>query len=109
MAASSLGRALPLARWSPGAVLGSWDHLQNPDAIALPPTPSSPVGHQASHSIVFLYFFALITEAVSSLLAILWNSTFRWVYLSFSPLLFASLFSAICKASLFKLNILLYP
>ena len=35
-----------------------------------------------------------------SLLAILWNSAFRWVYLSFSPLPFTSLlFSAICKAS----------
>ena len=44
-----------------------------------------------SHSIVFLYFL--------SLLAILWNSAFRCVYLTFSPLLFASLlFSAICKA-----------
>ena len=33
-------------------------------------------------------------------LAILWNSAFKWVYLSFSPLPFASLlFSAICKAS----------
>ena len=50
-----------------------------------------------SHSIVFLYFFALITEAgFLSLLAILWNSSFRWVYLSFLPLLLASLlFSAI--------------
>ena len=29
-----------------------------------------------------------------------WNSAFRWVYLSFSPLPLASLlFSAICKAS----------
>ena len=37
-----------------------------------------------SHSIVFLYFFALITvEAVLSLLAILWNSVFKWVYLFF--------------------------
>ena len=58
-----------------------------------------------SHSIVFLYFFALITEETffffQSLLAILWNSAFKWVYLSFSPLLFASLlFTAICKASL---------
>ena len=54
-----------------------------------------------SHSIVFFYFFALITEeAFLSLLAILWNSAFRWVYLSFSPLLFTSLvFTAICKAS----------
>ena len=35
-----------------------------------------------------------------SLLAILWNSAFRWVYLSFSRLVFASLlFSAICKTS----------
>ena len=35
-----------------------------------------------------------------SLLAILWNSAFRWEYLSFSPLLFISLlFSAIRKAS----------
>ena len=34
-----------------------------------------------------------------SLLAILWNSAFKWVYLSLSPLLFTSiLFSAICKA-----------
>ena len=35
-----------------------------------------------------------------SLLASLWNSAFKWVYLSFSPLPFASLLSsAICKAS----------
>ena len=35
-----------------------------------------------------------------SLLAILWNSAFKWVYLSFYPLPFTSLlFSAICKAS----------
>ena len=40
-----------------------------------------------SHSIIFLYFFALITE-------------FKWVYLSFSPLPFIPLlFTAICKAS----------
>ena len=32
--------------------------------------------------------------------AILWNSAFRWVYLSLSPLPFASLlYLAICKAS----------
>ena len=48
-----------------------------------------------SHSIVFLYFFAVITRKVFlSLLAIL------WVYLSFSPFALASLlFLAICKAS----------
>ena len=53
-----------------------------------------------SHSVVFLYFFALITrKSFLSLLAVLWNSAFKWVYLSFSPLLFASrLFTAICKA-----------
>ena len=39
-----------------------------------------------SHSIVFLYIFALI-------LAILWNSAFKWVYLSFSPLPLESLLS----------------
>ena len=43
----------------------------------------------------------LIRNAFLSLLAVLWNSAFRWIYLSFSPLLFTSLlFSAICKVSL---------
>ena len=53
-----------------------------------------------SHSLVFLYFFALITEKpFLPLLAFLWNSALRWKYLPFSPLPFASLpFSAICKA-----------
>ena len=47
-----------------------------------------------SCSVLFLYFTFL------SLLAILWNSAFRCLYLFFSPLLFASLlFPAICKAS----------
>ena len=41
-----------------------------------------------------------LRKAFLSLLAILWNFAFRWVYLSFSPLPFTSLlFSAICKAS----------
>ena len=53
-----------------------------------------------SHSIVFLYFFELIMEAFLSLLAILWNSAVKWVYLSFSPFHFTSLLSSvICKAS----------
>ena len=54
-----------------------------------------------SHSIVFLYFFALMAkEAFLSPLAIPWNSASKWVYLSFSPLpLVSLLFSAICKAS----------
>ena len=57
-----------------------------------------------SHTIVFLDFFALITEeGFFSLPALLWNSAFKWVYLSFSPLFFASLlFTAICKASLLR-------
>ena len=39
-------------------------------------------------------------NAFLSLLAILWNSAFKWVYLSFYLLLFASLvLTAICKAS----------
>ena len=44
---------------------------------------------------------ALITEEdFLCLLALLWNSAFKLVYLSFSPLLFTSLlFTAICKAS----------
>jgi len=42
----------------------------------------------------------LLRKAFLSLLAILWNSTFKWVYLSFSPLLLDSLlFTAICKDS----------
>ena len=51
--------------------------------------------------VVFLYFFALISEeGFLSLLAILQNSAFKWEYLSFSPLLFTSLlFTVICKAS----------
>ena len=41
-----------------------------------------------------------LKKAFLSLLAIRWNSAFKWIYLSFSPLLFPSLlFIAICKAS----------
>ena len=41
-----------------------------------------------------------LRKSSSSLLAILWNSVFRWLYFSFSSLSFASLlFSAIYKAS----------
>ena len=48
-----------------------------------------------SRSVVFLYFFAMIAEEVCLI-----SSAFRCLYLSFSPLLFASLlFTAICKAS----------
>ena len=41
-----------------------------------------------------------LRKAFLSLLATLWNSAFRWEYLSFCPLPFASLvLSAVCKAS----------
>ena len=44
-------------------------------------------------------FHCWLRKAFLSLFTILWNSSFRWVYLSFSPLPFTSLlFSAICKA-----------
>ena len=53
-----------------------------------------------SHSVVFLYLHWSLRKAFLSLLAILWNSAFRWVYLSFFPLPSVSfLFSPICKAS----------
>ena len=41
----------------------------------------------------------LLRKAFLSLLAILWNSAFSWIFLSSSPLLLASLFSAIYNAS----------
>ena len=60
-----------------------------------------------------------LRKAFLSLLAILWNSAFKWVYLSFSPLPFTSrLFTDICKASsdnhsaflnLFSLRMVLSP
>ena len=41
-----------------------------------------------------------LRKAFLSLFATVWNSAFKWVYLSFSPLIFTSLlFTAICKAS----------
>jgi len=52
-----------------------------------------------SQSIVFLYFFALIAE--EGFLISPCYSAFKWEYLSFSPLPFASLlFTAIYKVSL---------
>ena len=42
----------------------------------------------------------LVRKAFLSLLAVLWNSALRWIYRSFSPLLFTSLlYTAICKVS----------
>ena len=43
---------------------------------------------------------SLLRKAFLSLLAVLWTSAFKWVYLFFSPLLLASLpFTAICYTS----------
>ena len=42
-------------------------------------------------SSIFLHWS--LRKAFLSLLAVLWNSAFRWVYFSFSPLLLAFLFS----------------
>ena len=48
----------------------------------------------------FISLHRSLRKAFLPLLAILWNSAFKWVYLSFSPLPLPSLlFSAICKAS----------
>ena len=57
-----------------------------------------------SHSIFlyFFFFFYIDHWGMLSYLsqALLWNSVFKWEYLSFSPLPFTSLLSsAICKAS----------
>ena len=52
-----------------------------------------------------LLFFSIslrwsLRKAFLSLLGLLWNSVFKWVYIYFSPLPFPSLlFTAICKAS----------
>ena len=44
--------------------------------------------------------YSSLRKAFLSLLAIIWNSAFKWEYLSFSPLLFNSLhFTATCKTS----------
>ena len=48
----------------------------------------------------FLSLHCSLKMAFLSPLAILWNSAFSWIYLSLSPLPFASLFSAICKTPL---------
>ena len=64
------------------------------------------ISHFLKKSLVFpILFFPSIPlqfslkKAFLSLLSILWNSAFSWVYLSNSPLFFISLLSsAICKA-----------
>jgi len=56
----------------------------------------------------FISLHQLLREALLSLLAILWNSAFKSVYVSFSPLPFATLlFSATCITS--APFIIIYP
>ena len=45
---------------------------------------------------IFYFFHWLLRKAFLSLLAILWNSEFKWVYLSFSPLPLASFAFYLC-------------
>ena len=54
-----------------------------------------------SHSVVYsISLHCSLQKVFLSLLAILWNSEFSWIYRSLSPLIFMSLiFSTICKAS----------
>ena len=51
-------------------------------------------------------FHCSFKKAFLSLLAILWNSTFNWVYLSLSPLPFTFLSSVMCKASSYHFSFL---
>ena len=78
-----------------------WQKMQPPATCSLGISNFLEEISSLSHSIVFLYSLHWsLRKAFLSLLAILWNSVFKWVYLSFSPLLFTSLlFTAICKAS----------
>ncbi|KAB0372311.1 hypothetical protein FD755_016103 [Muntiacus reevesi] len=57
--------------------------------------------HVSDHTIMIIWVVKIFfVQAFLSLLAILWNSAFKWVYLSFSPLHLACLlFIAIYKAS----------
>ena len=61
--------------------------------------------HEETTSLPILLFSSIslhwsLRKAFLSLLVTLWNTAFKWVYISFSPLPFASLlFTAICKAS----------
>ena len=48
----------------------------------------------------FISLYCSYKKAFTSLLAIFWNSAFRWIYFFLSPLPFTSfLFSGICRAS----------
>ena len=77
------------------------DSFATPWAVALQaPLSTGFPGKNTGSSCHFLLQDCSLRKAFLSLLVILWNSVFRWVYLSFSPLPSASLlFSAVCKVS----------
>ena len=88
-----------------------WIYIYSPSWSPLPPPDPSRSSQctrseHLSHAVFPLLLFSSISlhwslrKASLSLLAILWNSSFKWVYLSYSPLPLTSLLlSAICKAS----------
>ena len=75
-------------------VFSSSLRIPDPSFVGDPQTP-----YQFAQEMTLSFAF-IAGKAFLSVLTILWNSAFKWVYLYFSPLLFASLlFTAICKAS----------
>ena len=88
----------------------SWTPLPPPSHLIPLGCPRAPAVSALLHALslhwssvlhMVLYMFqCYFLKSFLFLLAVPWNSVFRWVYLSFSPLLFASLlFSAISQAS----------
>jgi len=76
--------------------LSWWCHPK----ISFSVTPLSSCPQSFLASLICIDHLGSLRKAFLSLLAILCNSAFRWVLISFSPSPFASLhFSAICKVS----------
>ena len=68
--------------------------------VILPNHPTLSLSHRVQKTVLYISVSFAVSYTGLSLLAILWNSAFKWVYLSFSPLPLGSvLFSAICKVS----------
>ncbi|KAB0352530.1 hypothetical protein FD754_017387 [Muntiacus muntjak] len=87
-----------------GGVICISEVIDTSHAILIPAcAPSSPASHMMCSTYNFpVSLHCSVSKAFLSLPVILWSSAFRWVYFSFSPLPFASLFfffSAVCKVS----------
>ena len=68
--------------------------------ISFSVTPLSSCPQSFPASVICIDHLGSLRKAFLSLLAILWKSAFKWVYLPFAPLPLASLlFSAVCKVS----------